>query len=454
MYLVGGSIRDYMLGNPPTDYDVVVSENPEKYARQIASNLTGHLVEIGKPGQTIMRVVSQGLVVDISPLNGKIIEEDLRKRDFTINAMAYDLSSKKLIDNVGGRADLAINTIRMLSPQAFVNDPLRLLRAYRLAACLNFAIEPKTTSAIERHAELIQHAAGERIRDELFKMLSADTSSVCVSQMADNGLLIQIFPELLKRTKGLANVSGRRHPIGSTLAAYNRLEILLNDLYKILPRSLESFFDHLDDSAKALLKFSMLWHDIGTPPDHLSTKNSEHHAGRYATQSAETAKAICKRLRFSNRHTECIYLTIQNHARPFALNSAYQRKQLANKTVIRFFINCRNRAPEVMVHALGQWYGNHAQKTAETQSFLDFVIYMLEDEYARYLAKAATGPLINGHDLIDEFGLKPSPVFKRVLRLIEEERLSRKKMTRADALSLAKEYIAELEPENELNSNF
>ena len=105
------------------------------------------------------------------------------------------------------------------------------------------------------------------------------------------------------------------------------------------------------------------------------------------------------------------------------------------------------------MHALGQWYGNHAQKTAETQSFLDFVIYMLEDEYARYLAKAATGPLINGHDLIDEFGLKPSPVFKRVLRLIEEERLSRKKMTRADALSLAKEYIAELESSSSSSSS-
>jgi hypothetical protein len=118
---------------------------------------------------------------------------------------------------------------------------------------------------------------------------------------------------------------------------------------------------------------------------------------------------------------------------------------LANKTVIRFFIDCRNQAPEVMLHALAEGYGNHVEKTVETQSFLEFVILMLEDEYARYVAKAATGPLINGNDLIYEFGLKPSPVFKRVLRFIEEERLSRKKMTRADALGLAKEYIAEHE---------
>jgi tRNA nucleotidyltransferase/poly(A) polymerase len=281
-YLVGGSIRDCLLGYPPTDYDVVVSENAEKYAQQIALNLTGRLVKIGKPGQTIMRVVSKGIVVDISTLNGKTIAEDLHKRDFTINAMAYDLSSKTLLDNAGGQTDLVKNTIRMLSPQSFVNDPLRLLRAYRLAACLNFAIEPKTVSAIERHAELIQHAAGERIRDELFKMLSAGTSYPCVSQMTDSGLLIQIFPELLKRLKDQADVPGRRHPIGQTLAAYNQLEILLNDLYQILPRSLESFFDGLDDSAKALLKFSMLWHDIGTPPDHVGNKDSEHHTGRYA----------------------------------------------------------------------------------------------------------------------------------------------------------------------------
>jgi tRNA nucleotidyltransferase/poly(A) polymerase len=442
-YLVGGSIRDCLLGNPPTDYDVVVSENAEKYARQIASNLTGRMIKIGKPGQTIMRVVSQGIVVDISSLNGKTIADDLLKRDFSINAMAYDLSSKTLIDNVGGQTDLVKNTIRMLSPQAFVNDPLRLLRAYRLAACLNFAIESKTISAIERHAELIQHCASERIRDELFKMLSAEISYPCVSQMTDNGLLIQIFPELFKRSKGLVGVPDSRHAIGQTLDGYNRLEILLNDLYQVLPRSLEPFFDQLDDSARALLKFSMLWHDIGTPPDHVGNKDSEHHTGRYATESAETAKNICRRLRFSNRHTEYIDLIIQNHARPFVLNSAYRNKSLANKTVVRFFISCGNQAPEVMVHALAQGYGSHAEKSVETQSFLEFMIYMLEDEYTRYMAKAATGPIINGHDLIYEFGLKPSPVFKQVLRFIEEERLSRLKMTRADALDLAKQFIAE-----------
>ena len=143
-----------------------------------------------------MRVVSQGIVVDISPLHGKTIAEDLRKRDFTINAMAYDLSSKTLIENGGGQTDLAKNSIRMLSPQAFVSDPLRLLRAYRLAACLNFAIEPSTISAIKRHAELVQQAAGERIRDELFKMLGADTSHPSFTQMRDCGLLNQSFPEL------------------------------------------------------------------------------------------------------------------------------------------------------------------------------------------------------------------------------------------------------------------
>jgi poly(A) polymerase len=331
----------------------------------------------------------------------------------------------------------------MLSTQAFVRDPLRLLRAYRLAACLNFTIESKTISAIERHAELIRHTAGERIRDELFKMLSADISYRYISEMNNSGLLGQIFPELFKRSKDLTDVPGRRHPIEPSLAAYKQLEILLNDPYKILPQSLISIFNRLDGTTRTLLKFCMLWHAVSTPRDHVGKIDGEHHTREYATKSAETAKDICRRLRFSNRHSEYIYLIIQNHARPFALNSAYHKKKLTTKTLIRFFIDCKNQVPEVMIHALGQWYGKHAEKTNRTRSFLKFVIHILTDEYARYSAKAATGPLITGHDLIHECGLKPSPLFKQVLRFIEEERLSRKKMTRADALDLAKEYITE-----------
>ena len=441
-YLVGGSIRDFLLGNSPLDYDVVVSENPEKYAHHLAMDLPGRLVKIGKPGQTILRVVSKGINVDVSALNGRNIAEDLQKRDFTINAMAYELSSDTLFDNAGGQKDLVQKIIRMQSPQAFVSDPVRLLRAYRLAAGLNFVIEPKTMSAIERHANLIRHSAGERIRDELFKMLGAPGSHPALSQMTDSGLLFQIFPELSDPKKNIANAADQRPAVEQTLASYYQLESLFEDLFQCLPRSLEPFYEGLDDTVKVLLKFSMLWHDIGRPKIQIQNENSMPRFEQRATQSAEIAKGICQRFRFSNLHTDYINLIIQYHVQPFALFYANKNNKLIIKDLIRFFMNCREQIPELMVHAIAELRGKTGINAAENQSFLEFVIYLIQDEYARFKAIAATAPLISGRDLIREFGLTPSPVFKRVLRFVEEERLTREKMTRTDALRLVEEYIA------------
>lgn len=444
-YLVGGSIRDLLLGNTPIDYDVVVSENPEKYARQLAIHLAGRLVKIGKAGQTILRVVSKDNIVDVSALNGQTIAEDLQKRDFTINAMAYELSSDTLIDIAGGQRDLGQKIIRMQSPRAFISDPVRLLRAYRLAACLNLVIESKTLSAIQRHADLIRRCAGERIRDELFKILRAPESHPALSLMKDSGILFHIFPELSDTHEDIENTAEARPVLKQSLAAYRHLESLLNDPYQFLPRSLEPFYQGLDDTTNALLKFSMLWHDIGRSGFQTQNENGRQRFGGHATQSAEMAKGICQRFRFSNRHTAYINLIIRYHRQPFALFYANRNNRLAVKDMLRFFMNCRDQTPALMVHAIAELYGNKEINAAENQSFLDFTIHLIRHEYARFKAKAATAPLITGRDLIREFGLTPSPLFRRLLSLIEEERLARAKMTREDALRLVKKYIAELE---------
>jgi tRNA nucleotidyltransferase/poly(A) polymerase len=147
-FLVGGSVRDLLLGLSSSDYDIAVSENPEKYAKQTARNLSGRLVLMGKPGQEIYRVVTQAFTIDISPVKGSSIQTDLMQRDFTVNAIACNLASGKQIDPLGAKSDLDEKKIRMVSEKAFEKDPIRLLRAFRLSASLNFTIEPKTLAAI------------------------------------------------------------------------------------------------------------------------------------------------------------------------------------------------------------------------------------------------------------------------------------------------------------------
>jgi tRNA nucleotidyltransferase/poly(A) polymerase len=439
-YLVGGSIRDHLLGKAPVDYDLVVSENPGEYGRRIASTMPGHLVELGKPGQTIVRVVSRKISVDISAIEGKTIAEDLQRRDFSINAMAYELASGKFIDDVGGQRDLAHKVIRMLTPRAFVSDPLRLLRAFRLAAGLEFTIEPATLAAIAQHAGLIRKSAGERIKDELFKMLQSDSSHPFLLQMAESGLFRQLFPELFRVKEDPVKPNHNRPVIEDTFAAYGQLEDLLKDPAQHLPPGLEPHYQEFTDTVKALLKFSILWHSIGGPA--VDGQNTDECNDANAARSAEMAQQLCRRYRFSNRHTEYIQFIIKNQTRPFSLFSVSQNRTLTREDTTRFFMECRAQTPELMLHALAEMYAQQGKNSPRGRAFLNLLIHLLQDGYNTFKAKAASPPLITGRDLIAEFELVPSPLFKEILHSIEEARLSGKARTRSDALRMAKKILA------------
>ena len=176
VYLVGGSIRDLLCGRTPIDYDLVVTNDPAGFARELASSTAGHVVEFGKHGHTVLRVILADYYFDITPLNGASIEDDLQRRDFTINALALEVSTGKLIDPAGGQQDLAAKKIRMVNRDVFRKDPVRLIRAYRMAATFDFIIDKDTEAAISLDADLIRSSAAERIREELFKILKSTGS--------------------------------------------------------------------------------------------------------------------------------------------------------------------------------------------------------------------------------------------------------------------------------------
>ena len=439
-YLVGGSIRDHLLGKAPVDYDLTVAENPLEFGRRIASKMPGHLVEIGKPGQMIVRVISGEMSVDISVIEGKTISEDLQRRDFSINAMAYELASGKLIDDVGGQRDLAHKVIRMLTPRAFVNDPVRLLRAFRLAAGLEFSIEPATLAAIAQHAGLIRKSAGERIKDELFKLLQSDNSHPSFLQMADSGLFLQLFPEFMASRKAPPISNHDQPALEDTVAAYGRLEELLKDPARHLPPSLESSYREFKGTVKALLKFSILWHNIGGPA--VDGRNADLLNEVNACRSAEMAQRLCRRYRFANRHTEYINFIIENQTRPFSLFGADQHNTLTRDETIRFFMQSRTHTPALMMHALAEMYALQGENSPRSRAFLEFAIHLLQDEFSVFEEQAALAPLITGRDLIKEFELAPSPLFKEILHIIEEARFCGKAKTRSDALKMVKEILA------------
>ena len=440
-FIVGGSIRDMLLGRSPIDYDVAVMGDPVRFARQIERRTNGHRVEIGKPGQMIIRVVSEKNIIDISKTKEASIEKDLRARDFTINAMAYDLAQHRLIDPVGAIDDLKNKTIRMVSKSIFKQDPVRLLRAYRIAAESRFEIEPQTKAAIQKHAVLVQQSAGERVRDELFKMLKCAGFHTYLCQMAETGVLFAFLPELSALRECRQNRHHQFDVFEHTLQAFFHLERLLEPDQNLLIANGQPAARRIAEVQIPLLKLSVLLHDVAKPAvQNINDRGRLHFLG-HERQSAQMAEAICRRLKCSRRDTDKIHFLVQHHGHPRFLFAALHEQKATPRAVTRFFIKCAEHMPALIFIAAADMLGKEADPGSRSAVFMAFLNRLMLDFESNFKPRASGQRLVNGHDLAAEFGLKPSPLYKQILDRVEEERLARDDMTRQDAFDLVRKLL-------------
>lgn len=440
-YIIGGSVRDLLLGRTPTDYDIAVTGNPEQFAKKLMAKSDGHLVRLGKPGQMIIRVISGDLIFDITSLNGTSIEDNLNQRDFTINAIAYDLYSERIIDCLGGLQDLADKKVRMVSKEIFKKDPVRLIRAYRIGACLNFEIEAKTATAIKSNTQLLKNIAGERIRVELFTMIGTSTSYLYLSQMAISGLLTAIFPDL-ERLKGcFQNHHHHFDGFEHTMRAYGHLETLLNDPGKILPDTSAKIHQYIHKNKPALIKCAILLHDIGKPLMKTLDSSGNCHFYGHARKSADMAQKISQRLRFSNHERQFIDGIIRNHMKPLSLFTAYEKKTLTQKGITRFYKKCGEYTPALLLAAIADTKAKQNKLNEKNKAFKSFLKKMIFEYFYHYQPISDEPPLITGRDLIHVFGLTPSPLFRKILNLVDDAKLTKTIENRSEALELVKDIL-------------
>lgn len=211
LFLVGGALRDHLAGRPVADFDFALAAGGEALPWIFAKRIGGSCFWLDQGRGQCRIVLKHGpgniLTFDFAPLCGASIEEDLASRDFTVNAMAVDFSTTDLlIDPFSGLSDLHSRTIRCCSFSAFMDDPLRLLRAFRLAATLGFEIEDHTRSIIGDNAGLIMRVAPERIRDELFKILEVPDAEYSFTELQAAGLLSPLFPKGKDFNRGIASL--------------------------------------------------------------------------------------------------------------------------------------------------------------------------------------------------------------------------------------------------------
>ncbi len=442
-FLVGGCVRDLLAGKQPADYDLAVSGQPVAYARKIADRHGGRPVAIGPERHRIFRIVAGKLVFDISPLVENSIEADLKNRDFTINAMAFDLAGKDLIDPENGRADLKNRVIRVVSPGAFINDPLRQLRAFRLAVQFRCRIEAQTLLALKANAGLIQSCAGERIRAELLKMLEFSGSTDALAQMAACGLLFNIIPELSPLADCHQNVHHSFDVWTHTLAAGRHLEALFDpgnpDRNGTLLRRAATRAQSCNRTG--LLKLTLLLHDIGKPATRSTDAKGRVHFYGHGRRGVLIATEICRRLKCSRHETDYINGVIKNHLRPLFLFQLHAENRLSNRAVARFFIQCGEMTPDILLHAVADFAGKRHTPETDFFDFTYFIKSLLDRYFDTHARRAAEPGLLTGRDLMTAFGLRPSPLFKKLLTRVETARLAGEISKKQQALDLVRRLL-------------
>jgi len=463
-YLVGGFVRDLCLGRETADIDIALAADALEIAPQIAGAIGGKFIPLDEASR-VARVVIAGREapsggrwqLDFATFEGSI-EQDLSRRDFTIDAMAVDLSMLaqddiKLLDPFGGQADLESRVIRAVADNAFQSDPARLLRAVRLAAELDFTIESQTEALIERHSQLIAGVAGERVREELVRLLAVPDSGRLLLYLDGLGLLTAIFPEMAQ-AKGVEQPREHfwdvfEHSL-KTVAAVDFLlrqgswEYAASEVLAAVPWS-EALAEHFagpvsaGSTRRSLLKLAALLHDVAKPQTKAVTREGRTRFLGHAKEGAAIAVAIMERLRFSGKEVKLVEIVIKYHLRPGQMS---QQGLPSRRAIYRYFRDCGEAGVDILFLSLADHLASRGPTLSlagwrEHTRLVDYVIA----RHAEQEELVTPVRLLSGHDLINIFNMKPGPRMGELLEAVREAQASGEISTREEALALVRERL-------------
>jgi putative nucleotidyltransferase with HDIG domain len=494
-WLVGGAVRDLLLGRDVHDWDVAVERDAVRLARATAARLQA-AVYVLDADLDVARVLVGDTMIDFARLRDADLDLDLASRDFTINALAIDLAQPdRLIDRFNGQSDLEEGILRAISEASLTRDPVRMLRAVRQSASLAMAIDPQTADWIKTHSTLIAAAPAERVRDELNKTLQERAAADSLLLLDAYGLLPQLLPELIalkgvtqspphhwdvyehsRRVVDVLELLGTRW-LGFDQSDKGALmlpvipDFVWDSLYLNLAQYSDPLRAHLktfrkppparvpaddfDRAAEAderpigqsagagsrwlLLKWTALLHDIGKP----ATKTVEHD-GRtrffgHEDLGARLAGERLRALRFSNDEIERVTGIIGGHMRPHWLAEA----PLTRRAMYRFFRDTGDHSVDILLLSMADHLATHGPDT-DLQRWverLDLISQLLDVYFSRNEEVVAPPPLVNGNDIMRELGLPPGKRIGVILEAIREAQASGEVMTREEALAAAQRVL-------------
>jgi tRNA nucleotidyltransferase/poly(A) polymerase len=449
LYVVGGMVRDSIRGAQVWERDVDLASKGEIFllAKQAAELLNGRPFALDRNTWRVIfhNEFCERWQLDLSALRGEEIRTDLLKRDFTINAIAWEIGEEALLlhDPLHGREDLAAGLIRWCSPTCFRDDPLRLLRAVRLTAQLGFSVEEDTWEGMKTASRLLSRVSAERIRDELFKILDQPGSAGHIQILKDLGLLRIVIPGV----EAMDEVSqGRRHrsPLWEhSLETLRALEGLVGNPAKIVPAHSRYLQSHLGEILEAeidlslVLKFVALLHDIGKPATKTVDDTGRVRFLGHEEEGRSRIAAIGRSLRLGRKVRGRAEALVASHLRPILLAS---EDQWTKRAKYRFFRDLRDRGIDLLLLGwadLRATVGEGDPQLSRYQSFFE--------EMTRYYLEEFVGlrraPLIKGGDIIRTSGLSPGPQIGLLLKKLQEAEAEGEFGTRDEGLEYLRLHL-------------
>jgi poly(A) polymerase len=411
-YLAGGCVRDQLLGKEAKDFDIATSAKPEEVQRLFprVTNLTGKSfgvvrVMVGEEHFEVATFRQDGPYKDgrhPESVRFATAEEDAQRRDFTINGLFYDPVAEKLIDFVGGEADLQAKIIRAIGEPAdrFGEDQLRLLRAIRFAARLNFKIEPKTWEAICAKASAIRTVSTERIRDELNKIFTAPKPERGLDLLDKSGLLVEVLPDIAAM-HGVEQPP-QYHPEGDV---YQHVRLMLSKIRE----------PNLD------LALGILFHDVGKKPTAKVDENGRIRFNEHESVGAHMTEEIMTEMRYDNKTIETVKELVQHHMQfkdVTRMKASTLKRMMARPTF----------ALELELHRI-----DCASSHGDLGNY-DYLKHLLDTMPPEQIDPPS---LISGHDL-KALGILPGKMMGRILEAVKTAQLEGTVQTRDEALKFAR----------------
>ena len=462
-YLVGGGVRDALLGRETSDFDLAVAHETGPLGAGLADLLGGRMITLDK-ARGIIRVVAAGgdggPVIDLKPLEDDGILGDLSRRDFTIDAMAASIFDTRtesaelaIIDPYSGTRDLSAGVIRALSPSVFQDDPARLMRAPRLAAQLRFSIDDETAEAIRRDAHLITGVASERVRDELLELLAQPSVATSLRLLDELGLLCLVFPELAE-ARGVTQPKEHHwdvfdHCIETTGQAERLFSLGPSEKDGFVIESMPRFDrmeEHFAQEASdghtrlTMLKLAGLLHDVAKPATRTVEDSGRIRFLGHHQKGAQMSEEALGRLRLSRRGIDLVSRMVEHHLRPSQM--AQEGELPSARAVYRYYRDVGDAAIDILYLNMADYLAARGPDLLrkEWADHCKVIGHILQAGLAPQAPHRAP-KLIDGHDLIEVFSLAPGPRIGVLLELVGEAQASGEISSKDEAIKLVRSSL-------------